>query len=376
MLIKIKPSRLTGEVSVPSSKSLAHRAIIWGATNGAIKLIKNVDFSDDVNATLHAMCELGAEFEISKRDIRIIKKAAFDRECTIDCNESGTTLRLIIPQALKNKYQVTITGATRLMQRGIENYLDIFPDNITQGEFSIQIKPLAEIADSYEISGGLSSQYASGMLLAFVDRVSITPPIVSQPYIDLTKQIMGHRGDTYICEGDYSAAAFWMVANAIGNDVAINNLQKNSLQGDGAIANIIKNNLSEIDIENVPDLAPILCVWAAFRTVPTTLVNTSRLKIKESDRGEAIAEELSKLGVKINNHSDSIEIFPSKVHGGEVNSHNDHRIAMSLAIAATKASGEVIIHGGECVKKSYPSFWEQYDLASNNSLEYGANDEH
>lgn len=352
--ITIAPKKLKGEVVIPPSKSLANRAIIGAGLAKGVSRIRNVAFSADILAAIEAMRTLGAEIEIEKNEL-VIDGTNTDVNSTavIDCNESGTLLRLLQQVATKAEF----TGSERLMQR----------------------------------SDPKSSQHISGRLLGAVfagEDVEILAPdggFQSWGYVDLTIDMMGKMGIEvenhdyerfvvragqayqpidYTIEADCSQSAFWLVAKELGNDVVITNFPESSKQGDRAIKDILADGPWAIDVGQIPDLVPILAVWAAFRDGDTVIYNAERLRSKESDRLAATTAELRKLGAHISEYPDGLSIHGlgenATLRGGVVDSWNDHRIAMALAIAATRADGEVTILGHDSVKKSYPDFWEVY----------------
>ena len=408
----ITPTKLNGTVTVPPSKSVAHRALICAAlsarSNSAPTKVENIQLSEDIEATLECLRNLGVDFEYDEGVGAVVLNCMqttpsasrpplhrgelkTQSPMIYDCSESGSTLRFFIPIALAVGGKSIFTGRGRLLARPQEPYFEIFDKfGITYSYDSEKIIVDGQLmAGNYELAGDVSSQFVTGLLFALsivegTSTITMTSPLASRGYVDLTLQVLAEFGveiendnyekftikggqaficRDYIVEGDYSQAAFWLVAKEIGNDIVCDGLNSESLQGDKEIVNIVALSGAEIviDVDEIPDLVPILTVLCSLKHKRAKLINAGRLRIKESDRLNAIATELNKLGGKIIEGEDWLEIEGvDGFHGGEVSAHNDHRIAMSLAIAATRASGTVTIDNAECVKKSYPHFREEY----------------
>ncbi len=395
--VKITPKKLNGIVCAPPSKSVAHRAILSAALASGKSKISNLSYSQDILATLSAICVLGADAVVSDDSVTvngICKGKSLNGEL-IDCNESGSTLRFIIPIALAIGGEFAVTGRGRLLERPLDDYYRIFDEKgISYKKEDDKIFFSGKLSSGiYKLSGDVSSQYITGLIygLSMLEddsEIFITTPLESAGYVEMTLEMLSNFGiiieksddlrHFYIkggqcgkaidlsVEGDYSQAAFYFVANAMGSNTTIEGLNKNSSQGDREIINVIeklKENKQEhtIDVSQIPDLVPIMTALATQTEGTTHIVGAKRLRIKESDRLSAITNELTKLGAKIEEKEDSLIIYgKTKLTGGEVDSHNDHRIAMSMAIASTVASGDVIIHGADSVKKSYENFWEKF----------------
>ena len=364
MTLTIQPGPLRGEVTAPPSKSLSHRALIASfLSHGGI--VENLAENDDIAAT---------------RDcLEAIKTGG-----VLNCRESGSTIRFLIPLALVFRDEAAFTGSKRLLERPLEPYLKLFGAERTETGFILRgkLKP-----GRFSLPGNVSSQFITGLLFALPlldgeSRIVLTSALESKPYVDLTLQVLNaygiridsaadgwavpggqtYRPCRYAVEGDESAAAFWRVANALGSDVICGGLNPHSIQGDRVIENIIREDARVIDARECPDLVPALAVLCCFRDGESRVVNAGRLRIKESDRLSAIAGELNKLGAKITELPDGLVIQGAPaLNGGNVNSHNDHRIAMALAVAATRCVGAVTIRGAECVSKSYPAFFEDFN---------------
>lgn len=412
--ITIKPRMLKGRVKVPPSKSIAHRAIIAAVLSKGDCTIGNVALSADIEATLNGIRALGSKYTYSKKDGRVSigtrKRSGGNIE--IDCGESGSTLRFLIPIALLSGKKIKLIGHGRLMQRPMEPYLKMFSMHgiscITEGNCMYLDGKLK--SGAYEIEGNISSQFITGLLFALPlaegdSEIIVTTTAESRGYIDLTLDVLkkfgirvenhnymryvipggqSYKAQNFIVEGDYSQAAFFLVAGAIGGDVVCEGLSADSLQGDREIIDIIKRTGAKIeekdggirarqtgvmhgitvDAREIPDLVPIISVLLAFCRGESNIINAGRLRMKESDRLEAICSELGHLGADITEGADSLKIVGRQVlESNNVSSRNDHRIAMALAIAAQRCEGLdiTIIDAGEAVKKSYPDFFEVYN---------------
>jgi 3-phosphoshikimate 1-carboxyvinyltransferase len=382
MDIKITPHLLKGEMDIPPSKSYSHRAFICAFLGGGEAI--GVGDSEDIEAT--------------RQCLEAIKKNE-----PLFANESGSTLRFMIPIALAMNKKCTITGSERLMQRPLKDYFDIFDEKGIK--YSLEGSTLnveGELTGGeYRLRGDVSSQFITGLLLALPltgkdCEIVITTPLESKAYVDMTlsaqkkfgiENIETERGyfipggqkyksASYSVEGDYSQAAFFL---SMG-DVVLKGLDKTSLQGDREIVDVYRKmgmkiedvsggyktngratkNIS-VDVSQIPDCVPALACLMAVTEGEGRIVNAARLRIKESDRLRAVFEELSALGADIEEGEDFLVIRGKKrLTGGVCNSHNDHRIAMAIASVTPCCDGDVIIKGAECVKKSMPDFWERF----------------
>lgn len=410
--ILIKPSVLSGTVVPPPSKSLSHRAIICASLcdDKEISRIDNVILSDDIRATIDGMRQLNTEIELIENKnktycltIRGVSRRVEYAE--INCKESGSTLRFLIPVGLMLADRCKFFGRGKLIERPLDIYYNIFDKEGIEYKNFNGVLPLTVSGKlkggQYNLSGKVSSQFISGLLMALPliskdSVISVTDNLESAGYVDLTLQTMKefnievynkdykeykisgnskYQAKHYKVEADYSQAAFFLVANAIGNNVECQGLNENSIQGDKEIINIIhrfkcpgnscNSNSNEIiiDASQIPDLVPIISVLAALQKGKTTrIVNAQRLRIKESDRLKAVATEMNKIGAEIEELSDGLLIRGKSILRGNatVSSWNDHRIAMSLAIAATRCKNDVMLKGWKAVNKSYPNFWNDY----------------
>ncbi|MDE6730897.1 MAG: 3-phosphoshikimate 1-carboxyvinyltransferase [Oscillospiraceae bacterium] len=403
MNIEIQPHKLIGTVKIPSSKSMAHRMLICAALSKGISEISEIDSSKDIEATISVMQALGAVFEFREAEHKIIVTGIQDipGQAHADCNESGSTLRFLIPVAAALGVETTFTGQGRLPERPITPYIrELTKKNIRFQNQKIPFTIQGKLQPGrFELEGDISSQFITGLLLALPllrerSEIILTSPLQSKPYADMTIQCMQQfgvsikekNGNYYISgtqqyhaqnlsvEGDFSQAAFFYVANAIGNQVILQNIPETSTQGDRRIVEIIEKTcyhqktaedisetVSEINARDIPDLVPILAVLATFSERPTRIIGAERLRIKESDRLATTASMLNTLGGNVKILPDGLEIQPvDSLHGGTVDSAGDHRIAMCAAIAATRATEPVTILGAECVAKSYPAFFQDY----------------
>lgn len=407
--VKIKGSKLSGRITVPSSKSLCHRSIICASLANASSIIDNVVFSDDIYATCEAMEKLGAKIEkISPNRLKITGTLpkANDGEI-IECRESGSTLRFMIPLGLLTGKKLVFTGRGMLVDRPLNSYYRIFDkQNISykndKGSLPLQIEGGLQTGD-FEIEGNISSQFITGLMFALPllkgdSRIVITNRLESKGYVDLTIDVLSefgieiinnqysefiikgnqaYKNNNYTVEGDYSQAAFWLVASILGEEIVLDGLNPNSSQGDRAIVDLVKEvgGGKEIDGSQCPDLVPILATLAALTKGETRIVNASRLRIKESDRLKAISTELNKLGADIVELEDGLIIKGKEnLNGGVVDSWNDHRIAMSLAIASIKCKEDLIITNSDTVKKSYPNFWKDFKSLGGDVDEFNMGD--
>ncbi|MCM1132892.1 MAG: 3-phosphoshikimate 1-carboxyvinyltransferase [Ruminococcus flavefaciens] len=392
----IKPSKLKGRVDIPASKSVAHRMLICSALADGQSQILGLKYSKDIEATIYAMSELGAEFFVGQHCSHIQHVMGIEKspeKAVIDCNESGSTLRFIIPVAGVLGVEAEFHGKGRLPQRPIDIYIrelskhGIAFDYHNTMPFTMSGRLTSGI---YEVEGNVSSQFITGLLFALPlldgdSEIRLTSHLESRPYVDITIDVMKRFGvfveetpDSFrikggqkyqprieTVEGDYSQAGFFYVANAIGSDVELGNLNPDSVQGDKRIVNIIENfkanGCFRADCSDIPDLVPILAVLASYGEKESVIYNAERLKIKESNRLETTAELINNIGGDVEITDDGLIIRPTgNMHGGTVDSFGDHRIAMAGAVAGTMTSGDVIIRNAEAVEKSYPDFFEDY----------------
>lgn len=390
MIATIEKGTAYGRVEAPPSKSVSHRYLICGALSGG-SVIKNVAFSEDIKATLNCLKALGAECDIDGSTVKIggISPDKAVKSTELFCNESGSTLRFLIPLCLLFGQKITLKGTERLMSRSLAVYKDMC---LSQGiEFSEDKESITVCgklsAGKYSVRGDVSSQFISGLMFALPllendSIIDITGAIESGSYLGMTVKALADFGirisrtdehtvfikgnQTYkprtLCvEGDYSNAAFLEAFNSVGGNVAVTGLKKDTCQGDAVYRKLfgkLVRGCPEIDISDCPDLAPVLMAVAAANN-GVRLTGTHRLKIKESDRGKAMAEELSKFGCSVKVYENEIEVkkrgitTPTDILSG----HNDHRIVMALSLLCSITGGS--ISGAEAVNKSFPDYFRR-----------------
>ncbi|MDE6731460.1 MAG: 3-phosphoshikimate 1-carboxyvinyltransferase [Oscillospiraceae bacterium] len=397
MDIKITPKKLRGRVEVPPSKSVAHRMIIAAALAEGASTISNLSPSVDILSTIDCMRALGAEISF-EADTAVIKGIArIPDKAVLNCNESGSTMRFLIPVACALGVNARFIGSGKLPQRPITPFVEEFPKHGITFDFeeagaSLPCSVSGKLTSGrFEIDGGLSSQFITGLLFALPlldgdSEISLTTALNSRPYVDITLGVLRDFGVNVTetesgyfikgnqrfkafsgnVEGDYSQAAFFRVANSLGSELEIIGLSESSLQGDRIIMDICdkfdkSREPFEIDGADIPDLVPILTVLACFCRGTNRITNVARLRFKESDRLNVPAECLNAIGGKVTVGEDFIEIEGvESLRGGEIDGHNDHRIPMSLAVAATMCENPLVIRGAECVRKSFPDFFDVY----------------
>ena len=411
--ITITPTPLCGRVKIPPSKSYAHRAIIAAFLSGGKCALNNIAMSDDIRATLNCIKALGGSFSQSadKTTLIVEKNGNPLNPPLLECNESGSTLRFFIPIALCFAENIEFLGKGRLMERPLIPYFEIFDKvgiKYNQNGSHLSVNGKLRAGD-FSIDASLSSQFVTGLLFALPlldgdSRILIQGELSSKGYIDITLDVLRtfgieienqdyklfiikgnqkYKPTDYTVEGDFSQAAFFLTAGALGGSIICEGLNPKSLQGDKKIFDIIEKigaRLEEteagcyravqteemhavtIDADEIPDLVPILAVLLSFCKGESRTVNASRLRIKESDRLAAITTELKVLGAAIEEGTDFLVINGiQSLKGAQVSSHNDHRIVMAAAIAACRSHGDVTITKAlDAVKKSYPDFFEDY----------------
>ena len=413
MIVKIHPARCCGTVRVPPSKSMAHRALLCAAFADGVSTLSGITGSEDMEATLGALEALGCKVEREGDVCRVTGCGGFPGNLpegvAVDCRESGSALRFLIPIFALGPQTTVFTGHGRLMERSQSVYERLFAQRgllFEKKNGALVVRGPLESGD-YELSGNVSSQFITGLLYALpllpgASRILIKPPFQSRGYVDLTLQMLRRFGvrawfegeytliipggqrytaADYAVEGDYSQCAFFAVLAALQGGIRLTNLRPDSLQGDRVILDILRRcgarfteeadcvsfdaapiSGAEIDVGDCPDLAPILSVMGMYADRQTKLSNAARLRDKESDRIEAMETELRKLGVSVSSTHDSMTIpgcagvpafAETTVHG-----HNDHRIVMSLAVAATLGSAPLVIEDAQAIRKTYPDFFE------------------
>lgn len=388
MTAKFKPCKLKGIINAPPSKSMAHRYLIGAALSGEKCTLSGVDYSEDILASIDCLKALGAEITIDNDKVSINPKNFMKAEKPIlECRESGSTLRFFIPLALCLGKKVTLKGSSRLFERPLDVYEKLCCENdfmFEKSENSVTVCGNLK-SGSYKIRGDISSQFITGLIFALIylkenSAIEIIPPFESRSYINLTISALKSFGaqvefiDEYNIaikksqlheylgriEGDYSNAAFLDAFNHIGSEIEIGNLNTESLQGDKVYAEYfdkISNGTPTLDISDCPDLGPVLFALASLKR-GAHFTGTDRLKAKESDRGQAMHEELKKLGGGLVFGDNMITVPKSELryNGTVLDGHNDHRIVMAISVILSHIGGEIA--GIEAVRKSYPGFFE------------------
>lgn len=394
----ITPKLLNGELTVPPSKSMAHRLLICSALCKGTSLVRNLSYSDDIKATIDALRSLGARITLDGNDATVTGITSVPENAHIDCGESGSTLRFLIPVVSALGVNGVFNGRGRLPKRPITPFVnELSVKGVTfdyKGTMPFSAKGQL-VGGKFVLYGNVSSQFITGLMFALPlldsnSEIVLLTPLESKSYVNLTINALSQfgikidetefgwsvkGGQTYkqcdvTVEGDYSQAAFFYVANALGSNIEIKGLCENSCQGDKFIVDIIdiirynKSQLKAFDIDgsDIPDIVPILAVLACFCEGTSVIGNVSRLRIKECDRLEAIMTCLDTLGanVRINDECLIIGGGMKSFKGGKVKSYNDHRIAMCMAICATRCTSPLEIVGASSVSKSYPDFFETY----------------
>ncbi|MGL4607861.1 MAG: 3-phosphoshikimate 1-carboxyvinyltransferase [Eubacteriaceae bacterium] len=416
--VEINPQKLQGTLDIPPSKSVSHRVIIAACLGNGKSIVSNVLLSQDIEATCNAMENLGAKINYSKEndhrytlEIQGIDKIQLSNQ-EVECNESGSTLRFMIPILLLQNQKVIVKGKGRLVTRPMKPYYEIFKEKKIKFEHLIEFQDLPLALEgkltpgSYKLDGSVSSQFITGLLFALPllggdSEIEILSTLESKPYVDITLKVMkdfgidiineedrrfiikgnqSYQPCNYRVEGDFSQGAFWLVAGTLGESLLCKDLDLRSKQGDKVIFDLINEMGGQltiqdsgiltkpiqtkgitIDVSQCPDLVPILGVLGSLSSGRTEIVNGERLRFKESDRLMATAEVLNALGGKVEETKDGLIIEGvTGFTGGRVKSHNDHRIAMAVAIASLAANGKITLDGAEAVNKSYPHFWEDF----------------
>ncbi len=414
MQVTITPSTVSGSLMIPASKSLSHRALICAGLASGTSTIRHLGHSRDIQATMDCLKALGAVFHQKEEALLVdgCTPSLIDHPVVLDAYESGSTLRFFIPIAATSAAPVTFHGQPTLLSRPMGIYANIFLEQHLPFEQSGEAisfhGPLQ--GGLYTIDGNVSSQFISGLLMAGPllsgIELAVLPPYQSRSYVDLTTSMMEkfgiqieqptseayriHPGQSYkptdiFVESDWSQAAFFLVLGLLNHSLTLQGLNPDSLQGDEVILDLVKKAGAKvewdngnlvvspdqrkpltIDLANCPDLGPILCVMAAYTPGTTRIEHAARLRYKECDRIAAMEEELKKWGVEISSDEDSITIVGKSSWKKEepviIDSHNDHRIAMAMAIFGCCADSPCVIENAQAINKSYPDFFE--DLKS------------
>lgn len=402
MRVEITPSALNGEFYAPPSKSFAHRYILASFLSGGRTQINKIGDSKDVFATLGAVRSLGAEFERTADGVMIDGKKATS-EATVFCNESGTTLRLLMPVLSALGIRTELTGKPSLLSRPNDKLISVLNSHgakIDGYRLDGKLK-----SGKYEIDAGVSSQYISGLLFALPllngdSEIVFKGEPVSERYIEITADVLNtfkiktektkngyfvYGNQKYVSpekvcvEGDYSSSAFFLTAGAIGGKIVAKNLNPDSKQGDSVILRLLNEAGAKVtrdgdavtvsareikpfffDGKDAPDIIQIISVLACFSDGKSVIKGVNRLKIKESDRLKGITEMLAKCGIRYECEDDKLTIYGGRPSGAEYGGDNDHRTVMSRTILSTYSVGDSAISGAEAVDKSYPDFFGDY----------------
>ena len=390
MRATFKPSLAKGTVAAPPSKSMGHRMLLCAGLSGGPCTVTGIAPSQDMMATLDCLSAMGVEYDWQGDKVTLRGGEVFSSpKEVVSCRESGSTLRFFVPLFLLGKQKVTLTGEGRLMERPMGVYQQLCRERtLLYGQEGDKLYLRGPLQPGlYQIPGDVSSQFVSGLLFALPlleagSVISLIPPVASRPYIEMTRQAQklfgvesvwtdentlrvfgGQRYEARdaAVEGDWSNAAFLEGFSLLGGEVTVTGLIENSLQGDKIYKKyykMLQNGCPTLDIQQYPDLGPVLMALAAAGN-GATLTGTHRLKIKESDRGAAMAEELLKMGVPCAVEDDTITVPGGQLKAPEapLNGHNDHRVVMALSLLLSRVGGE--IQGAQAVSKSFPDFFDR-----------------
>ena len=398
MEVTISPGRLAGKVAVPGSKSMAHRGLIAAALADGPSRIQNATPSGDIEATVRCLTALGAEIRREGEDLEVTPLHRRWRErIVLPCGESGSTLRFLLPVAAALGAPARFTGEGRLPERPLGPLGEtLIRGGAELSGFQLPLEVAGRLRPGeYRLPGDVSSQYVTGLLLALPllegdSSIRLTTPLESAGYVRMTLQVLAqfgiqvspeeggwripgnqtYRAADFEVEGDYSAAALFLTANAIGSQVECLGLREDSTQGDRAILRHLETIQSlgggrvEIDLSQCPDLAPALAVAAAYADGETALTHAGRLRLKESDRLAALSTVLTQMGAEVEEGPETLTIQgkPALDGGVPIEPFGDHRIAMAASIAALGAKAPVTIQNAQCVGKSYPQFFHHMKL--------------
>ena len=399
MNVTVYPHSLSGRVSAPPSKSHVHRLLIAASLceSGKETRVHCPGENQDIEATLRCLDALHAHTRKEGDWLSVCRRLPlFSAPCQrpLDCGESGSTLRFLLPLCCamppKPDWAITLNGSGRLPSRPNEPLLKALRDHgaFLQGDFLPFLVRGGLRPGSFALPGNVSSQYFTGLLFILPllpkdSTLQYTSFLESGPYVDLTLSVLekfgirifpmenGWRvpgGQRYRspgeiqAEGDWSAAAFWLGANALGGKIDVGSLNPFSFQGDKAITDQLRSIGGEINVSQTPDSMPILAAVAAAMPGKTTrITGGARLRLKESDRIAAMKETILSLGGSAEEEADGLIIHGTQLQGGTVDGMNDHRVVMSAAVAAAACQHEVTILGAEAVNKSYPRFWRDFE---------------
>lgn len=392
MDIIITPGKLRGKMQAIASKSHAHRLLICAAFADVQTNIICQQTNRDIDATVDCLQALGAQITRTESGFLVVPAVAIPSEAVLNCCESGSTLRFMLPIVGALGVNATFLMEGRLPQRPLSplwEEMERMGCALTRPTENTLRCTGALRSGTFRISGSVSSQFITGLLFAgaLIEQettIEIIGKLESKPYVELTQQALAQFGidsngyhitkntrlrspGQVVVEGDWSNAAFFLAANALGSQIDIDNLDPASTQGDKAIMSSLQQMQSHVTIDatDIPDLVPILSVAAACAQ-GAVFTNIQRLRIKESDRVASVINMLKSLGCQAWADENTLTVLPCHFTGGTVDSCCDHRIAMAAAIAATAANGPVTIIGAQCVAKSYPTFWQEYEKLGGN----------
>lgn len=413
MNIRIEKPIQGGRVNIPASKSVSHRAVIAAALSEGTSVVENVLLCEDLYATKDAVEAMGALVKEEGTTWTITGMSASKSKRQVHCRESGSTLRFMIPILLAKGGKNVFHGSGRLVTRPITPYIDICAGQGIPFSYkgSLPLETDGQLGSGcYELPGDVSSQFVSGLLMALPlvegdSEIRISGPLESQDYVLLTLQVLRafgiqikqveedrffipgsqrYQARSYVVEGDYSQAAFWIVAGALGSTpLELNGLSRASVQADRRIVDIavdfgvsvkweeekliVRPSATRgkpVDVSQCPDLGPALSVLGAASEGTTSIRGGKRLRIKESDRIASMATELRKLGAEVTELEDGMSIHAQELRQQEaLCGWNDHRVVMALAACAGKVNGSISISGAEAISKSYPNFFEHMRMA-------------
>ena len=400
----IYPNKSMGSIDVIASKSLSHRALICASLSKEKSIISNISLNDDILRTIECLRVLGAKITVDNKKVTVIGFDIYDEldEVTLNANESGSTLRFLIPLASIKAKRVIFKGSKTLISRPLDVYEKLFSDNNLKFDI-LEDRVIIEgklILDNYLVAGNISSQFISGImfimpLLRNDSKITLTSPLESKSYVDLTLDMLNQyniKNDGFNIESnqeylasditietDFSQAAFFLVLGAINSEITVNNLNLKSKQGDKKILSILEdlgadvtyhdNNVTvkksklkslTVDLKHIPDLGPILFILGLFTEESLVLLNAERLLIKESDRINSMLKQLEKFGANITyiNNTVTINRLDNFKNVVMIDSCNDHRIAMAFSIFATILETPLKITNAEAINKSYPIFYK------------------
>ncbi len=387
MDITIHPRLLRGDIRVIPSKSQAHRYLICAAFADNPTQLRCEETNQDIEATAECLNALGAKIQRTDAGYTVFPIRNAPETAVLDCCESGSTLRFLLPIVGALGVDTVFQMEGRLPQRPLS---PLWEEMERMGcklsrptENTLRCAGKLK-AGEYRIPGNVSSQFITGLLFAhsLIDgpcELFITGKVESKPYLDMTEEAMDlfgaphyHSPGTVTVEGDWSNGAFWVAAQMLGNPLSVHGINAISLQGDRAVVDICHQLLEThvtISAADIPDLVPVLSVVAAANQ-GAVFTDIRRLRLKESDRVAAVVNMIENLGGKAEATVDTLTIHGTGLIGGAVDSCNDHRIAMSAAIAATVCTAPVTVRGAEAVKKSYPKFWNEYARLGGNYEQY------